>query len=103
MARERIRHVSDITPLIAPSVVMPHDTPDKSANASKLTPLTLVKSTARKKPLTSKAARIRSCLRTVATLLETDHKFLPIFLRLERELQAELLMDEAVRRSRLYL
>jgi hypothetical protein len=48
-------------------------------------------------------ARIRSCLRTVATLLETNHAYLPIFLRLEQELEAERLTQDAIARSRKYL
>lgn len=47
--------------------------------------------------------RIRSCLQTVALLLETNHEYLPIFLRLEQELEAEQKNNAAIERSRKYL
>lgn len=47
--------------------------------------------------------RILSCMETVAMLLETDEAFLPIFIRLERELEAAQAAQDALERSRAYL
>jgi len=54
-------------------------------------------------PQSQKLTRIRSCLQTVAILLETNHAYLPIFLRLEQELEAEQSKQDAIARSRTYL
>jgi hypothetical protein len=48
-------------------------------------------------------SRITSCLQTVAILLETNHAYLPIFLRLEAELKDEQLKQDAITRSKIYL
>lgn len=50
-----------------------------------------------------KLARIRSCLQTVAALLETNPAYLPVFLRLEQELETEQLKQDAIARSKTYL
>ena len=44
--------------------------------------------------------RIRSAMRTVAMLMEEDHAYLPIFLRLERELKEADGRAAARRRAR---
>jgi hypothetical protein len=105
MARDRRRYAQDEEVPVAPpfdtasSLLQPtgHHTPIR---------LPLLKATllpAPHSPKSRKLARIRSCLQTVATLLEANHAYLPIFLRLEQELEAERLKQEAIARSRKYL
>jgi hypothetical protein len=52
---------------------------------------------------TQKLERIQSCLETVAVLLQTSHVYLPIFLRLEQELEIEKTKSAALARARSYL
>lgn len=52
---------------------------------------------------TQKLERIQSCLETVAVLLQTSHVYLPIFLRLEQELEIEKAKSDALARARSYL
>lgn len=47
--------------------------------------------------------RIQSCLQTIALLLETNHAYLPVFLRLEEELEAEQKIRDTIERSKKYL
>lgn len=106
MAREQKRHARDKEVPLAPHVhassgarpaPMPSHTPIL---------LSLVKSNKRKKSdndQTQQLARIRSSLRTVAILLETNHAYLPLFLRLEEELLAEQSKQDAIARSKKYL
>lgn len=46
--------------------------------------------------------RVKSCLQTVAELVEHDEAYLPIFLRLEAELQAATNRQEALERAKSY-
>ena len=87
MARDRTRHAQDKEVLKAPSV----------APTSALLPYCL---DCQKE---TKRQRILACLKTVAILLEKDEAYLPIFLRLERELEAESEKQEIIARARKYL
>ena len=103
MARERKRHAQDGEVPVAPpfdtasSLLQPtgHHTPIR---------LPLLKATmlpapqSPQSPQSRKLARIRSCLQTVATLLEANHAYLPIFLRLEHELEGKHPVRAAVTR-----
>jgi hypothetical protein len=46
--------------------------------------------------------RIKSCLKTVAELVEHDEAYLPIFLRLEAEFDAATNRQEALERAKSY-
>ena len=87
MARDRKRHanvreVQSIPPVDAVSALPPHR-------------LDCQKET--------KHHRILACLQIIATLLEKDEAYLPIYLRLERELEAESEKQEIIARARKYL
>lgn len=47
--------------------------------------------------------RIYSCLQTIAILLEENPAYLPIFLRLEKELKIEQEKRKSIERARRYL
>lgn len=53
--------------------------------------------------LRQKLERIQSCLQTIALLVESNHAYLPIFLRLEQELEAEQKIRDTIERSKKYL
>lgn len=106
MARDRKRH--------ARAKEVPTAAPPADALSFPLQPgshhtpvrLSLVKAIKHQKlhpPQSQKLLRIRSCVQTVAILLETNHAYLPIFLRLEQELKAEQARQDAIARSRTYL
>lgn len=105
MARDRKRHAQDEeVPVAPPAAAL--SSPRQSASLHAPIRLSLVKATKLPrphKPQSQKLARIRSCLQTVAILLETNHAYLPIFLRLEQELEAEQARQDAIARSRTYL
>ncbi|MCV2894515.1 hypothetical protein [Lentibacter sp. XHP0401] len=86
MARDRKRHASDKKVPPAPPV------------AVVVSPDALTSSL-----FDAKHQRIQSCLQTVAILLETNDAYLPIFLRLERELEAEQRKRDTIARARKYL
>lgn len=77
----------------APSeVIVPHHREAKTANG-----LGVFKS-----PKSRELDRIKSCLQTVAELVEHDEAYLPIFLRLEAELQAATNRQAALERAKSY-
>ena len=86
MARDRTRYAYDKGVPAAPPVGM----------LSGLAP-------SRPDPPTTTQLRILACLQTVAILLESNDAYLPIFLRLERELEAEAAKQEIIARARTYL
>ncbi|WP_156477450.1 hypothetical protein [Falsihalocynthiibacter arcticus] len=47
--------------------------------------------------------RIMSCLQVIAMLLEKNDAYLPIFLRLEKELEIEKAKRDTIERARRYL
>ncbi|SFL02495.1 hypothetical protein [Celeribacter marinus] len=51
----------------------------------------------------SQHLRIMSCLQAIAILLEKNDAYLPIFLRLEKELEIEQAKRDTIERARRYL
>lgn len=104
MARDQKRHAQDrevpTAPLAAATVfsVPPHGEIFEAICLGK------VHNQAREEATqTKKLERIQSCLETVAVLLQTSHVYLPIFLRLEQELEIEKTKSAALARARSYL
>lgn len=86
MARDRKRHANDKgTPMASPIAVSDGmgEVPEQTFSASEL--------------------RIYSCLQTIAILLEKNPAYLPIFLRLEKELEIEQEKRKSIERARRYL
>ena len=106
MARDRKRHARDRE---VPSVAPPADAmslmlqPSSHHVPIRLSLIKAAKLPTRHRSQSQNLVRIRSCLQTVAALLETNHVYLPIFLRLEKELEAEQLKQDAISRARKYL
>ena len=106
MARDWEGHARDKGVPLAPHVRASSGTQSAPMPGSAPILLSLIKSNKRKKSdndQTQQLVRIRSSLRTVAILLETNHVYLPLFLRLEEELLAEQSKHDAIARSRKYL
>ncbi|WP_299416230.1 hypothetical protein [uncultured Sulfitobacter sp.] len=106
MARDWEGHARNKEVPLAPHVHPSSGTQSASMPGSASILLSLVKSNKRKKSennQTQQLARIRSSLRTVAILLEANHAYLPLFLRLEQELIAEQSKHDAIARSKKYL
>jgi hypothetical protein len=92
MARDWEGHACDEPALIAPpAAAMPPNEPVAAAHARRST------------DASQHLVRIRRCIETVALLLAADPAYLPIFLRLERELKAAQADQDALERSRYYL
>lgn len=86
MARDRKRHANDKGTPIASSVAVSDDMdelPEQTFSANEL--------------------RIFSCLQTIAVLLEKNPAYLPIFQRLEKELEIEQEKRNSIERARRYL
>ena len=86
MARDRKRHANDKGTPMAPPVAVSdgmNELPEQTLSANEL--------------------RIYSCLQTIAILLEENPAYLPIFLRLEKELEIEQEKRRSIERARRYL
>lgn len=92
MARDQKRHAQDVEVSLAPlATAMPPNDPIPVVHAARST------------DASQHLLRIRRCMETVALLLEADTAYLPIFLRLEHELEAAQADQDALERSRSYL
>jgi hypothetical protein len=106
MAKARKDHTRKEGVPAAAALIDATSSPPQSNHLHTQTQLSLVKATNLSTRYTSqsqKLLRIRSCMQTVAALMETNHVYLPIFLRLEEELKKELLEQDAIARARKYL
>lgn len=108
MARDAERHACEggalpaAPPTAGPSLALQR--PPPCAKSSKRDALSKVGIQPRnEKVLRQKLERIQSCLQTIALLVETNHAYLPIFLRLEQELEAEQKIRDTIERSKKYL
>lgn len=104
MARDRKRHAQDREVPTAPFATATVFSGRSSGEMFEAICLGKVHNQARKETAqTQKLERIQSCLETVAILLQTSHAYLPIFLRLEQELEIERTKSDALARARSYL
>lgn len=106
MARERKGHVRDegvLSTASSISTVCSSPDPTRRQPPTRLSLVKTINPTRQQTRHAENLRRIRSCLQTVAVLLETNHAYLPIFLRLEEELAAEQLKQDALSRSKTYL
>jgi recombinational DNA repair protein RecT len=104
MARDQKRHVQNrevpTVPLDAAAVF---SKPPHCAKFENICSGTAYNQARKEATQTQKLERIQSCLETVAALLQTSRVYLPIFLRLEQELEIEKTKSAALARARSYL